>query len=104
MTNGYVTVLWEAEAKPGREADLEAFITAAVTPSRNDAGNIDYEAHRVEGRPGTFVIYERWESREHLDAHLGAPRMRELVPQMLELIDGSIEDGIRLLHPFRPAR
>jgi hypothetical protein len=29
--------------------------------------------------------------------------MRELVPQMLELIDGSIEDGIRLLRPFRPA-
>ena len=29
---------------------------------------------------------------------------RELVPQMLELIDGSIEDGITLLHPIRPAR
>jgi hypothetical protein len=29
--------------------------------------------------------------------------MQELVPQMLELIDGSIEDGITLLHPFRPA-
>lgn len=51
------------------------------------------------GRPGEFVIYERWETRAHLDA----PRMRELFPQMLELIDGSIEDGIRLLRPFRPA-
>jgi hypothetical protein len=30
--------------------------------------------------------------------------MHELVPQMLELIDGSIEDGITLLHPFRPAQ
>ncbi|GAA3231479.1 putative quinol monooxygenase [Streptomyces thermocoprophilus] len=97
---GYVTVIWEARAKAGREADLKAFITAAVTPSRNDPGNIDYEAHEVEGRPGEFVIHERWETR----AHLAAPRMRELVPQMLELIDGSIEDGIRLLRPFRPAR
>ncbi|BCN48847.1 MULTISPECIES: putative quinol monooxygenase [Prescottella] len=52
--------------------------------------------------PGTFIIYERYEQRELLDAHLGAPRMRELVPQMLELIDGSIEDGIRLLRPFPP--
>ncbi|MBM4605989.1 antibiotic biosynthesis monooxygenase, partial [Rhodococcus hoagii] len=66
-------------------------------------GNIDYEAHEVEGRPCEFVIYERWETRAHLDAHLDAPRMRELIPQMLELIDGSIEDGIRLLRPFRPA-
>ncbi|BCN52150.1 putative quinol monooxygenase [Prescottella equi] len=52
--------------------------------------------------PGTFIIYERYEQRELLDAHLGALRMRELFPQMLELIDGSIEDGIRLLRPFRP--
>ncbi|MEU9243483.1 putative quinol monooxygenase [Streptomyces sp. NPDC048385] len=101
---GYVTVIWDAKAKAGREADLKAFITAAVTPSRNDPGNIDYEAHEVEGRPGEFVIYERWETRAHLDAHLAAPRMQELVPQMLELIEGSIEDGIRLLRRFRPAR
>lgn len=100
--DGYVTVLWRARAKAGREADLKAFITAAVTPSRNDPGNIDYEAHEVVGDPGAFVIYERWESRAHLDAHLGAPRMTELVPQMLELIDGSVEDGMTLLRPFRP--
>jgi quinol monooxygenase YgiN len=100
--NGYVTVIWETKAKPGKEAHLKAFITAAVTPSRNDAGNIDYEAHEVDGQPGAFVIYERWETREHLDAHLSAPRMQDLVPHMLELIDGSIEDGITLLHSFRP--
>lgn len=101
--DGYVTVIWQTTAKAGKEADLKAFITAAVTPSRNDAGNIDYEAHEVDGRPGAFVIYERWESREHLDAHLGAPRMQKLVPEMLELIEGSIEDGITILRPFRPA-
>lgn len=100
--DGYVTVIWQTAAKPGREADLKAFITAAVTPSRNDAGNIDYEAHEVDGRPGAFVIYERWETREHLDAHLGAPRMQDLVPVMLDLIDGSIEEGITILRPFRP--
>jgi quinol monooxygenase YgiN len=102
--DGIITVLWQTTAKAGKEADLKAFITAAVTPSRNDAGNIDYEAHEVEGTPGAFVILERWESRAHLEAHLGAPRMQDLVPQMLELIDGSIEDGITLLRPFRPAR
>lgn len=101
--DGYVTVIWQTTAKPGREADLKAFIIAAVTPSRNDAGNIDYEAHEVEGHPGSFVIYERWLSRAHLDAHLSAGRMTELVPQMLELIEGSIEDGISLIRPLRPA-
>lgn len=103
-SNHYVTVLWEARAKSGQEAAMKTFMTAAVTASRHDAGNIDYEAHQVEGEPGTFVIFERWESREALDGHLHAPRMQELVPQLLALMDGGIEDGIRFLQPFRPAR
>ncbi|WP_043664771.1 putative quinol monooxygenase [Streptomyces xylophagus] len=103
-SNRYVTVLWEARARSGKEDAMKAFMTAAVTASRHDAGNIDYEAHQVEGEPGTFVIFERWESREALEDHLRAPRMQDLVPRLLELMDGGIEDGIRFLHPFRPAR
>ncbi|MBU0557753.1 MAG: antibiotic biosynthesis monooxygenase [Alphaproteobacteria bacterium] len=103
VENTLTVVLWEAKAKPGREAEMKAFLTAAATPSRHDAGCIDYEPHEVDGQPGTFVIYERWISRDALDAHLHAPRMQELVPQLLELMEGSIEDGIRLLRPFRPA-
>ncbi|WP_033337796.1 putative quinol monooxygenase [Catenuloplanes japonicus] len=105
MTASYVTVIWEAQAKAGRQDALKAFITAAVTPSRSDPGNIDYEAHEVEGRPGTFVIYERWETRAHLDAHLNAPRMATLIPQMLDLIEPlGPDNGIRLLRPFRPEK
>ncbi len=104
MTDHYVTVLWEARAKSGKEAAMKAFMTAAVTASRHDAGNIEYEAHQVEGQPGTFVVFERWESRGALEGHLGAPRMRELVPRLLELMDGTVEDGIRFLQPFRPER
>ncbi|MFD4873495.1 putative quinol monooxygenase [Streptomyces sp. NPDC058420] len=104
MTDHYVTVLWEARAKSGKEAAMKALMTAAVTASRHDAGNIEYEAHQVEGQPGTFVVFERWESREALERHLGAPRMQELVPRLLELMDGTVEDGIRFLQPFRPER
>ncbi|GAA3551839.1 hypothetical protein GCM10022222_39280 [Amycolatopsis ultiminotia] len=50
-----VTVLWEAQAKPGREAGMKAFMTDQITASRADAGNIDYEAHEVEGQPGVFI-------------------------------------------------
>jgi hypothetical protein len=78
---------------------ISCWSEGAVIPSRNDAGNTDYEAHEVDGQPGIFLIYERWETREHLDAHLSAPRMQDLVPQMLDLIDGSKGDFIRsMLH------
>lgn len=101
--NNLTVVLWEAKAKPGREADMKTFMTNVVTASRHEAGCIDYEAHEVEGQSGTFIIYERWLSRDALDAHLHSPRMQELVPRLLEMMDGSIEAGIRFLCPFRPA-
>ncbi|MFE9601295.1 putative quinol monooxygenase [Streptomyces hokutonensis] len=101
--NHYVTLLWEARAKPGKTAEMKAFLSTALTASRYDAGNIDYEAHQVEGQPGTFVIFERWESRQALEGHLQDPRMNELVPELLALMEGTIEDGIRFLTPFRPA-
>jgi quinol monooxygenase YgiN len=100
----YVTLLWEAKAKTGQEAAMKSFIADRVTASRHDAGNIEYEAHEVEGQPGVFIIFELWESREALEGHLQAARMQELVPQLLELMEGTVEDGIRILQPFRPAR
>lgn len=102
--NTLTVVIWDAKAKPGREADMKTFISRAVTASRHDEGCIDYEAHEVDDRPGSFVIYERWISRQAFEAHLRAPRMQKLVPELLELMEGSIEAGVRLLVPFRPAR
>ncbi|MFJ2163067.1 putative quinol monooxygenase [Streptomyces sp. NPDC087856] len=55
-------------------------MTAAVTASRHDAGNIEYEAHQVEGQPGTFVVLERWESRGALEGIWGHPACRSWCP------------------------
>jgi len=100
--SNYVTVLWEAQAKPGREADMKAFITGVVTSSRYDAGCIEYEAYEVDQQPGKFVIFERWESMAALEGHLGGQRMVDKAPLLLEMMQGSIQDGIRLLQSFRP--
>lgn len=102
-STNYVTVIWEARAKPGMEAAMKSFLRGVVTSSRNDPGCIDYEFHEVENHPGTFIAYERWENRLALDRHLQSPRMQEKGPQLLQLMDGSIEDGLRVLRAFRPA-
>ena len=102
--NNYVTVLWEARAKNGKAADMKSFITGVVTGSRYDKGCIDYEAYEVEGQAGTFIIFERWENMTALEGHLHTPRMTEKAPKLLELMEGSIEGGIRLLQPIRPEK
>ena len=102
MANQYVTVIWEARSKVGREAEMKAFLTGVITSSRNDPGCIDYEFHEVVGSPGTFIAYERWEDQAALDGHLNGPRMLTKGAELRELMDGSIEEGLRILRPFRP--
>lgn len=103
-TNQHVTVLWEARAKAGKAAEMKSFLTGVITESRNDAGCIDYEAHEVAGQPGTYIILERWVNQAALDRHLSGARMVDKAPHLLKLMEGSIEEGIRLLQPFRPAQ
>ena len=76
-----------------------SFLRGIVTSSRNDPGCIDYEFHEVEDQPGTFVAFERWANRAALDGHLTSERMQAKGPELLKLMDGAIEDGIRLLRP-----
>ncbi|MGI4821653.1 MAG: putative quinol monooxygenase [Janthinobacterium lividum] len=104
LTNQYVTVIWEAQAKAGKAAEMKSLITGVITGARNEVGCLDYEAHEVEGQPGTFIIWERWENKAALDRHYSSAQMIEKIPQMMELIEGSIEAGIRFLNPFRPAQ
>ncbi|MDV3455417.1 putative quinol monooxygenase [Sphingomonas sp. HF-S4] len=98
----FVSVIWEARAKPGCEDDMRLFLKSAVTLSRNDPGCIDYEMHEVADEAGVFIAYERWVSRDALNKHLTAPRMSEMAPRLLTLMQGSIEDGMRILHAIRP--
>jgi quinol monooxygenase YgiN len=102
--NTIVAALWIAHAKPGKEAEVRELISRVVTPARADAGNIDYEVHEDETHPGTFVVYERWASREALDNHTRSPWIPDVIPPLLELIEGEIEDELRFLRPLRPAQ
>jgi quinol monooxygenase YgiN len=97
-----VAALWVAHAKPGKEDEVRTLISRVVTPARSDAGNIDYEVHEDTDRPGTFVVYERWVSREALQKHTESSWIPELITPLLKLVDGAIEDELRFLRPLRP--
>ncbi|QTI50221.1 hypothetical protein JYK04_08097 [Streptomyces nojiriensis] len=79
-SNHYVIALCEAQAKSGKEASMKAFMTAAVTASRYDAGNIDYEAHRVEGQPGRSSSSSAGRAARHSKATCRHPAYRTSCP------------------------
>ena len=85
----------------------EAFIKGArdcVAATRQEKGCQSYESHTSINDPNLFVVVERWESREDLNAHGKAPHMkvwRELSaplkasPTVIEIISDAKVDTIK---------
>ena len=71
-----IYVLATTEVKPEHR---EAYIKGAkdcVAATQKEAGCIYYDSHASVNNPNLFVVVERWETREHLDAHGRAPHMK----------------------------
>ena len=57
----------------------DAFIKGAkecIAATRKEKGCISYESHTSINDPNLFVVVERWETREDLNAHGRAPHMK----------------------------
>jgi quinol monooxygenase YgiN len=82
----------------------DAFIQGAkecIAATRKEKGCISYESHTSINDPNLFVVVERWETREDLNAHGRAPHMKvwreysaplKVSPTVIEIIsDGKVE-------------
>jgi quinol monooxygenase YgiN len=82
----------------------EAFIQGAkecIAETRKEKGCIAYEHHTSIHDPNLFVVVERWETREDLNAHARAPHVKKwreysaplkASPTVIEIIsDGKVE-------------
>ena len=49
---------------------------ACIAETRKEKGCIAYESHTSINDPNLFVVVERWETREDLNAHGRAPHMK----------------------------
>jgi quinol monooxygenase YgiN len=82
----------------------DAFIKGAkacIAETQKEKGCIAYESHTSINDPNLFVVVERWETREDLNAHGKAPHMKtwreysgplRVAPPVIEIIsDGKVE-------------
>ncbi|MFI9532849.1 putative quinol monooxygenase [Nocardia fusca] len=65
-------------AKSGEEDTVEKTLSEAAVSVHAEQGCLLYALHRKNGAPETFVMIEKWASREDLDAHLRGGAMREV--------------------------
>lgn len=71
-----ITVIAFIKAKPGKEEQMKQALLALIPPTRREKGCINYDLHQWPEKPGQFVFYENWESRELLDKHLAAAHLQ----------------------------
>ena len=67
MSSKPITVIATFQANPGKEAELQKALASLVTPTRQEAGCINYDLHVSAEYPSRFLFHETWTSRAHLE-------------------------------------
>ncbi len=58
--------------KPGKREEAVAAMTQVAAATQQEAGCIRYNFYADLENPLKFIVYEEWESLDHLNAHLSA--------------------------------
>lgn len=101
-----IHVLAIITTKPGQRETVLAAFQANRAHVLAEAGCIEYAAaidslpalgNQAPLGPDTFVVVEKWESREALQAHFKAPHMAAYAEKTRDLVAG------RAIHVLEPA-
>ncbi|MFV2177227.1 putative quinol monooxygenase [Actinomadura sp. LOL_016] len=72
-----VQAVWTA--RDGEEAAVADIVRRMTPPSREEPGNLAYQAHVDSADPRRFVIIEEYVDAAAFEAHRASPHFRELV-------------------------
>jgi quinol monooxygenase YgiN len=97
-------VIYVIATTPVKPECREAFIAghkACIVETLKEKGCLSYEGHVSVNDPNLYVVVERWETREDLNAHSRAPHIKvwreystplRASPTVIEIIsDGRVE-------------
>ena len=96
-----IYVIATTQVKPDTARPIIKGAKECIAATRKEKGCLSYEGHISINDPNLFVVVERWESREDLNAHGKAPHMKiwrefsaplKVAPTVIEIIsDGKVE-------------
>jgi quinol monooxygenase YgiN len=99
-----IVVVGSLTAKPGREDEVEQALGNLVAPTHAEAGCVLYALHRGVDDPARFAFVERWESRDHLNAHLGSDHVSALLASADDLLAEPADIVVYDARPLGEAR
>lgn len=69
--------------KPGTEDQVLPLVDRLIDAARAEPGNLAFDAYRSVRDPHSYVLLERYMSREALAAHRATPHFQEIVIEQL---------------------
>ena len=75
------------KAKPGKEAEVEAFLTQGATMAQAEQGTVDWFA--IKEDDGAYSIFDTFETEAARDTHLNGEIAKALMAKASELFTES---------------
>lgn len=88
------TLIVPFEVVPGAADEFVKHFSDFVPVVRKEAGNIEFHFHRVIGLNHRFVLYERWERQEDLDAHNRQQTTLDFIKDITPLLTKPVMDFV----------
>lgn len=79
-------VFAELYAKAGKENELREILLGLIAPTRQEEGCVQYDLHADNENPAHFFFFEKWTSKERLDAHMATPHLTAFVAKAGDLL------------------
>ena len=73
------------KAKPGKSAEVEAFLKSALPMARQEPGTVDWFAFDEDGQ-NAFGIFDTFDTEQARQAHLDGPIAKALMAKADELL------------------
>ena len=82
-----VHVIARHVAKPGKEEELKAVLSALIAPSRREIGCYQYDLLRNPSDPRDFCFVERWEDTEAFEQHSASAHVKTALADAQNLVE-----------------
>ena len=77
--------LIEMKAKPGKEAEVEAFLAKELSLVKNEVDTLTWHASKVDGEPGIYRVFDTFVDEAAAEAHMSGPPGQEFVERAEDL-------------------
>ncbi len=91
MENQKVTVVARIKAKLGKEAQAKQELLKLLSPTRAEAGCINYDMHQSLDPQAHCLFHENWTHQGALNKHLETPHLKNFLNQADRLLAEPVE-------------